>query len=83
MFPSELERLKITQHDLKRVPAPVFELHRLTALDLVDNCLEELPKAISTLVNLVSLNLSQNAFTRLPEALFGSGVRHLDLSHNK
>ena len=69
---------------LTSIPAEVFELVQLEALNLGGNLLTSLPESISRLENLHSLHLSDNQLTALPNSL--SRLHKLDslaLSRNQ
>ena len=69
---------------LKEIPDAVFNLGRLTYLDLSDNELVSLSEKINQLQNLIVLNLGNNQLANLPKTISQlHNLAHLDLSNNR
>ena len=77
-----LEEVKLTNLDLKAIPAPIASLHRLKRLDLSGNKLAGEFCPGPWLDSLEELCLSWNGFARLPSALLlcKGKLQKLDMS---
>ena len=63
------DRLDLSESDLQKVPAEIFDLQNLTELSLAGNALSHLPIEISKLTRLQKLQLAGNALQDLPEEI--------------
>ncbi|TRM65329.1 hypothetical protein BD626DRAFT_216917 [Schizophyllum amplum] len=68
-MPSHEIRILASKNAITRLPRELFDLTRLTNLDLRSNRLTHIPARISALVNLTSLSLSNNPIRYLPSEL--------------
>ena len=76
--------LDLSRLALRSLPPELWQLNKLTNLDLSGNEISRLPSAIGILTNLTFLNLSQNLLTSLPENIWQlAKLTRLDLSKNK
>ncbi len=87
-FPAELETLRVSGIQLKKVDSRIFRLRRLVKLDLSDNRLPAIPEELGLLKNLQYLDLCQNEIECVPRDLLrhgslGKTLQLLNLSRNK
>ena len=85
-FPSSLEELRIQGINYKKLDSRIFNLSKLTILDLSDNVISNLPDSFEKLVHLKELHLSNNKLTSISPIFFHKISKNLcllDLSKNQ
>ena len=79
-----LERLIVTQHNLRELPSELGALSALVALELSHGSLRRVPKSIGRLGALTKLYLAGNEIRSLPDSICElSALRVLKVGHNK
>lgn len=83
--PATVKKLVLAGHDLKRVPAIIWQkMPQLEQLDLSYNQIKQLPAGLGKLTQLRKLCLSHNRITQIKADLDElTQLKHLDLSHNR
>lgn len=79
-----LRTLSLSDNELTRIPADIFQLPQLRVLEIDNNKIATIPKAIEKISLLDQLNASRNRIGKLPEN-FGAltALSQLQLSENR
>jgi Leucine-rich repeat (LRR) protein len=79
-----LEKLDISENNLKSLPSSMENLNSLIILDLSGNLFKSVPKALFSLKNLKKLDLSYNKLQKIPSSLINlKKLEEINITGNK